>query len=145
VGESPGPKALIDVRWFMDPQRNNYLTLEDTGRLILQLCDEMTRRDAVAVMRHQFVLRFVANRDRRAYPVSAAQRKAILARDISCRRCNSIERLEVDHILAVSFGGTNDMSNLQILCRKCNREKGPQSYANRSMVALDQIHSGGKI
>jgi hypothetical protein len=135
MAKESGPGALIDVRWFMDPQRNNYLTLEDTGRLIRQLCDEMTRGDVADVTRHKFVIRFIAHQYR-AEPVSAAQKKAILARDISCRQCKSMERLEVDHVLAVAFGGTNDISNLQILCRKCNREKGPQSYAKRSMIDL---------
>jgi|JI8StandDraft_1071087.scaffolds.fasta_scaffold50976_3 5-methylcytosine-specific restriction endonuclease McrA len=32
--------------------------------------------------------------------------------------------LEVDHKLAVSKGGTNDIENLLILCFRCNRGKG---------------------
>ena len=32
--------------------------------------------------------------------------------------------LEVDHIVPVSRGGTDDLSNLQTLCKICNREKG---------------------
>lgn len=32
--------------------------------------------------------------------------------------------LEVDHVIPVSKGGTSDMSNLQTLCRDCNRGKG---------------------
>ena len=123
--------ALIDVRWFMNADRNNYLTLAGTGRLIRQLCDEMIRGDVDSVMRHEFVIKFIA-RNYRAEPVSAALRKAVLARDGAlCRQCESTHRLEVDHVLAVAFGGTNDIKNLQILCRKCNREKGPQAYAKR--------------
>ena len=30
---------------------------------------------------------------------------------------------EVDHIVAVSKGGANDRSNLQLLCGPCNRKK----------------------
>jgi len=33
-------------------------------------------------------------------------------------------RLEVDHILPVTMGGKNDISNLQTLCYKCNAVKG---------------------
>jgi len=32
-------------------------------------------------------------------------------------------QLEVDHILAVSRGGTNDLTNLRTLCRPCNQGK----------------------
>ncbi|MDE0076494.1 MAG: HNH endonuclease [Caldilineaceae bacterium] len=34
------------------------------------------------------------------------------------------ESLEVDHIIARSVGGTDHLSNLQLLCGHCNRTKG---------------------
>jgi len=57
-----------------------------------------------------------------------AQRKRILAflltRDgAMCRYCSSTGPLEVDHIIPLSKGGSNDMGNLQLLCRPCNRQK----------------------
>lgn len=51
-------------------------------------------------------------------------REAVLARDgYRCVKCGSTQYLEVDHILPYSLGGTNELSNLQTLCRKCNSEK----------------------
>ncbi len=41
-----------------------------------------------------------------------------------CVYCGSTENLEVDHIVPICRGGTNDMENLQTLCRSCNRAKG---------------------
>lgn len=32
--------------------------------------------------------------------------------------------LTIDHIYPVALGGTNDLSNLQTLCRQCNSAKG---------------------
>lgn len=32
--------------------------------------------------------------------------------------------LEVDHIIALHNGGTNDIENLQTLCKRCNCKKG---------------------
>ena len=32
--------------------------------------------------------------------------------------------IEVDHIMPIALGGTNESSNLQLLCRTCNRSKG---------------------
>lgn len=42
----------------------------------------------------------------------------------SCKHCGTTEKLTVDHIVPRSRGGTNDINNLQILCRACNSRKG---------------------
>lgn len=41
-----------------------------------------------------------------------------------CKQCGSRHDLTVDHIVALSRGGTNDLNNLQILCRTDNSSKG---------------------
>lgn len=40
-----------------------------------------------------------------------------------CKMCGSTERLEIDHIIPLSRGGSNELTNLQILCRHCNSVK----------------------
>jgi 5-methylcytosine-specific restriction endonuclease McrA len=40
-----------------------------------------------------------------------------------CVRCVSNERLEFDHIIPVSEGGSNTERNIQLLCEPCNRAK----------------------
>jgi len=48
----------------------------------------------------------------------------IFARDGKvCKKCGSTENLEIDHIIPIFHGGTNDPDNLQVLCRHCNRTK----------------------
>lgn len=50
--------------------------------------------------------------------------KEIYSRDEhKCKYCGSTNKLEIDHIIPLAMGGSNDLDNLQILCKKCNRKK----------------------
>lgn len=61
-------------------------------------------------------------------PIGAKLRYDILARDkhrcVKCGASGKETQLEVDHKIPVSHGGTNDPSNLQTLCKRCNLGKG---------------------
>lgn len=54
-------------------------------------------------------------------------REYIFQRDnYQCRSCGKTKEktvLELDHIVPIANGGSNDISNLQTLCRHCNRRK----------------------
>lgn len=61
-------------------------------------------------------------------PIPDRVRHEVFKRDgYRCRECGaSIDEgatLEIDHIIPVANGGTNDIDNLQTLCKKCNRGK----------------------
>lgn len=41
-----------------------------------------------------------------------------------CVQCNATEYLEFDHVIPHSKGGATSENNLQLLCRRCNLQKG---------------------
>jgi len=41
-----------------------------------------------------------------------------------CCYCASNDELQLDHIIPVALGGSNDEANIQVLCGPCNRQKG---------------------
>jgi 5-methylcytosine-specific restriction endonuclease McrA len=59
--------------------------------------------------------------------IPKAVRDYILARDNhqckSCGRTASEVSLQIDHIVPLAKGGSNDMSNFQVLCKYCNQKK----------------------
>jgi hypothetical protein len=57
--------------------------------------------------------------------VSVRTRFLVFQRDLyKCRICNnSGVKLELDHVVPVSRGGSNELDNLQTLCVACNRGK----------------------
>jgi hypothetical protein len=62
------------------------------------------------------------NRTRSAF---SSRRKhlwaALVERDgEKCQKCGATEKLQIDHIIQVVNYGTNDLSNLRILCKTCN-------------------------
>lgn len=79
-----------------------------------------------------------ANRYNHA-PVTKQQRERIMRRDKGkCVICGSTKRLHIDHIVAVSVGGSSEDSNLRVLCESCNCSKGNQkSISNRRRVVID--------
>lgn len=59
--------------------------------------------------------------------IPAEVRKYVFNRDnYQCKSCGKTQQetqLTVDHIIALARGGSNDISNLQTLCSRCNQQK----------------------
>jgi len=49
--------------------------------------------------------------------------KVISKRGGMCDECGADKNLSVDHIRPLSKGGTNELNNLRVLCRRCNSRK----------------------
>jgi 5-methylcytosine-specific restriction endonuclease McrA len=63
---------------------------------------------------------------RRRPPIPQKVKDYVYQRDGGrCRHCGRhSDYMEYDHIKPWSKGGSNDASNLQLLCRRCNEAKG---------------------
>lgn len=59
--------------------------------------------------------------------------RLLIQQDHSCLACFTPFTecvMEIDHKLPMEYGGTNDIKNLQLLCKSCNIVKGRQDNAN---------------
>ncbi len=58
-------------------------------------------------------------------PISQAEKNEVRRQaDGLCRKCGRLANPgEVDHIINVARGGKNEMSNYQLLCKRCHDEK----------------------
>jgi hypothetical protein len=89
---------------------------------LLQLCRQ--RLDAFREQRGEEVF---AHRSRHRTPISGSIKYRVLTRAKGrCECCGAHEHqraLEVDHIVPRNHGGSDDLSNLQSLCFRCNAGK----------------------
>ena len=66
-------------------------------------------------------------------------RAVVLLRDGGrCRKCRRAIKLEMDHIVPVSKGGKTEESNLQTLCRCCNRAKSKKLAPRSNHLAASR-------
>lgn len=76
-------------------------------------------------------------------PISKSVRFSVFARDgFTCRYCgkqsdNAV--LEVDHVIPVCQGGTNDLENLITSCVDCNRGKGGKKIDQAAPSEADRL------
>lgn len=63
---------------------------------------------------------------------TAAQLRALLKEQggkCNACRCDITEKPSVDHIVAISRGGSNDIGNIQLLCKLCNSRKHAKPFS----------------
>lgn len=141
AGYKAAAQVFID-RQFGEPEalgKNEWLYRNK--HLLVQSAEPLDRNTEVMLIKH-FVLRRERQYDRIRREVEALEnverletvsrepipdsvRLFVWQRDKGqCVKCGSRERLEFDHIIPVSAGGSSTERNVQLLCETCNRSKG---------------------
>ncbi len=120
LGRRPGKRALSKHGYGISerPYINRWGSFEKACKAFVDFCNgEITEE--------QLLSGEEPSNTRRTIPLK--DRWVILKRDhYRCVKCGSKPpevELEIDHILPVSKGGSNDLNNLQTLCNLCNQGK----------------------
>ena len=62
---------------------------------------------------------------RKREPIPKEVKLAVFKRDEGkCVECGSDFEIQYDHVIPFSMGGANTVENLQLLCARCNQQKG---------------------
>lgn len=92
--------------------------------LLLIMDYEDKERRKFERLKKKFDLAQKVERQPRRESIPEEVRIAVWRRDGGkCARCGSREKLEYDHIIPVSKGGSNTVRNVELLCESCNRKK----------------------
>lgn len=68
-------------------------------------------------------------------PIPRAVKREIWQKAKSqCENCGSRYALQIDHIIPISFQGTNAKENLRILCRSCNQRQAVEKIGAQKMM-----------
>jgi 5-methylcytosine-specific restriction protein A len=93
-----------DVKKLCDDNKIIF-TNQSFGAFVVQLKDKFFNSKSI---RHIF---------------TKEERKAILDETPICVICDKNKGSQIDHIMPLSMGGTNEPENLQVLCKECHFEK----------------------
>ncbi|MBA7512847.1 hypothetical protein ES705_04856 [subsurface metagenome] len=92
--------------------------------LLLIMDYEDKERRKFERLKKKFDLAQKVERQPRRESIPEEVRIAVWRRDGGkCARCGSREKLEYDHIIPISKGGSNTARNIELLCESCNRKK----------------------
>lgn len=98
----------------------------DFGHILATISEKLIKQRA-AYLKLKLIQRETRNTEnrRKRKRFGTMEFRKLAERDgFKCAICNTTKELEIDHIIPFSKGGNDDLSNLQLLCRTCNAQKG---------------------
>jgi hypothetical protein len=119
-GEFPRRRQYLfqDILWECDPR----FTEVEMKLLIANAFDE--ERRSFERLKQKLTNGSDGKVSRPSIPESV--RIEVWRRDGGACKCGSRERLEYDHIIPISKGGSNTARNIELLCEACNRQKAAE-------------------
>lgn len=72
----------------------------------------------------------------------ANKQRYLLRTQKVCQQCKTSNNLTVDHIKPIKLGGTDRLSNLQLLCYRCNFCKDNKIKRDRLWTVKNSVISG---
>lgn len=118
------PAFFVDATEYLSNEKVMVMSLADEARMFRAINEAAMRGDKAELAKYPFISRFTMNDDEASHrpAIPSPVRRRVLAAG-KCALCGSTQKIEVDHILPWSKGGTHEEVNLQCLCKPCNRKK----------------------
>lgn len=116
-----GTEHFDEYKAMLRRLAENPFVYEDDKESVTRQLQEIRQSETTAETKRVLVARrrsdFDKERDRLML--------ALIERDgCHCARCGSAENLTIDHVIPISKGGSDELSNLQLLCQSHNSAKG---------------------
>jgi hypothetical protein len=116
-------------------------TWKDVKQTCKQMNIKFTNQSRAQLLR-EIKDRFLNEKYQR-FTLTGAHRQEFLDSNNRCAICDkkvTLKTMQIDHILALANGGTNDLTNLQSLCKSCHLDK-TKSENESGYVKLNETES----
>ena len=125
MGQAPVfPNCVIHFNSNYFLMATGHLSIDEIGNFIRNLVRECQSGNFKYALSFPFVERIEKGYLKRKYIPIQIKRKILSFG--KCQNCGRVDNLTIDHIIPISKRGTDNPENLQCLCRRCNRRKGPE-------------------
>ena len=130
-----------DIILVLDPNLEFDLTFKDVRKFCIKAEIEFNNQSFSHFIK-ELKKRFLETKATRHQPTKEERQKLLDNADGCCELCKKKLKkvFDIDHIIPLAEGGTNDESNLQVLCKQCHFEK-TQLEHEQGYIKLSQTES----
>lgn len=123
-GAALGPWVMIDTLEFLCCESSKLFSPVERGEIFTKIRDEARCGIFSTASSLPFIVGWGTGAHDNARPhIQNHVRKEVLSIG-KCAHCEKTDGLTIDHKIPYSRGGSDDIANLQALCKSCNSRKG---------------------